>query len=269
LVDRRVLSRAEFLAELERVGVVRGATIYVHSSMDEVRRRVPGLEPVELINVLKELVGEDGTLLAPTFPFSGRQYEYVQTHRVFDVKRTPSMVGLFTELFRRSQGVTRSRHPTHPIAAWGKRSHELVAEHHLGTAFGERSPVYKMQYCRGRVVGIGVTPSRCYTLYHVAEELHPASRAMHYCTETVEMTIVDGASRTTCPVRPLRADRRRRYDRAEKILRREGILLSYRRKGLRFSGAAVGPFLERAHELISANRFYPRGSGQSGAGVFR
>ena len=143
-------------------------------------------------NVLKELVGEEGTLLVPLFLFEARNIIMYKEQKIFDVKRTPSQVGLFTELFRRTEGVTRSLHPTHSVAAWGKHSKELVAEHHLGTAFGEKSPVYKMQRYNGLVAGIGVTPKRCFTLYHVAEELHPSTRAMQYSPEPFEMTIIHG-----------------------------------------------------------------------------
>jgi len=209
---------------------------------------------------LKELVGGEGTLLVPTFPFQGLQYHYVQRQRVFDVKRTPSMVGLFTEVFRRAEGVTRSLHPTHPIAAWGKHSNELVAEHHLGTAFGEKSPVYKMQQYNGLVVGIGVVPKRCFTLYHVAEELHPSTGAMQYCADIFEMAIIQGEETIPYQVIPLRPDRRRRYDRADRILRSEGIVGYYSAKGLKFSMAPVHRFLQRSQELIDANMFYSRTS---------
>jgi aminoglycoside 3-N-acetyltransferase len=259
-LDRRTLSREEFIDHLTKLGVIPGATVYLHSSMDEFRRRVPSIAPFTLINVLKELVGEEGTLLVPTFPLQGLQYHHVQAQRIFDVKRTPSQVGLFTELFRRSAGVTRSLHPTHPIAAWGKHSKELVAEHHLGTAFGETSPVYKMQRYNGLVVGIGVTPKRCFTLYHMAEELHPLTHAMQYLTESFEMTILQGREKIPYQVTPLRPDRIRRYDRAERILRHEGLLRYYSVLGLKLSAARVDQFLRRAQELIDANLFYSRRS---------
>src|SRR5918996_958383 len=255
-LDRRTLSLTEFVAQLKELGFTHGATIYLHSSMDQISRRVPGLDPLKLIDLLKELIGEEGTLLAPTFPFRGLQYQYVQRQRVFNVQLTPSQEGLFTELFRRSKGVIRSLHPTHPIAAWGKHSKELLAEHHLGTAFGEKCPVYKMQKYHGLVAGLGVVPKECFTLYHVAEELHPTTHAMQYATDAFEMTIISGDEKIPYQVIPLRPDRVRRYDRADRILRKEGIVRYYRVRGLRFSATPVGRFLHRARELIDADMFY-------------
>jgi hypothetical protein len=131
-----------------------------------------------------------------------------------------------------------------------------VADHHFGTAFGETSPVYKMQQYDGAVVGLGVTPKRCFTLYHMIEELHPLTHARQYSSETFEMTIICGQEKILYRVNPLRPDRVRRYDRAERILRREGILRFYRINGFRFSAASVGQFLHRAWELIDAHQFY-------------
>jgi aminoglycoside N3'-acetyltransferase len=260
-VDRRHLSVEEFKENLRRFGFFPGATIYVHTSMDKISRRVPGITPTRLMELLKELVGKEGTLMVPTFPFDGLQYHYIQSVRVFNVQRTPSLVGLFTEVFRRSEGVVRSRHPTHPIAAWGRHSRELVAEHHLGTAFGEKSPVYKMQDWNGLVAGLGVTPKRCFTPYHVAEELHPKSHAMHYRDEYVEMVIVDGEEKFPYRIKPMRPDRLRRYGCGERILKRERILRYERIKGLEFSSASVHEFLARSSELISADCFYSRVQG--------
>ncbi|MDR4498064.1 MAG: AAC(3) family N-acetyltransferase [Candidatus Scalindua sp.] len=255
-LDCRTLSREGFISQLKELGFTQGATIYLHSSMDEFSRRVPCIDPFKLISMLKELIGEEGTMLMPTFPFEGSQYYYVQTQKIFDVTRAPSKVGLLTELFRRSKGVIRSLHPTHPIAAWGKHSRELVAEHHLGTAFGKKSPIFKMQQYNGLVASIGVQPRRCFTLYHMAEELHPKSRAMHYSADKFETTIINGEEKITYYITPLRPDRKRIYDRADRILQKEKILHYYTVKGLKFGVTHVDKFLKRSMELIDMDMYY-------------
>ena len=70
-LDRRTLSQGEFISELRDLGINPGSIIFLHSSMDEFSRRVPSLDPLKIIALLKELVGEEGTLLMPTFPFEG------------------------------------------------------------------------------------------------------------------------------------------------------------------------------------------------------
>jgi|SoiMethySBSTD1v2_1073268.scaffolds.fasta_scaffold138156_6 hypothetical protein len=90
----------------------------------------------------------------------------------------------------------------------------------------------------------------------MVEELHPLTYARHYSTETFQMTILCGQKKIPYRLNPLRPDRVRRYDCAERILRREGILRFYRINGFRFSAASVGEFLARAWKLIDANQFY-------------
>ena len=143
-----------------------GATVMVHSSFSHVRRRVPGLSPKGLIALLQEQLGPEGTLLMPTFPFQGSQGEYAEKNPRFDVQRTPSKVGVLTEVFRQMEGVVRSKHPTHPVAAWGRNASEIVSTHHLGPTFGVTSPFYRLREFEGIVVGLGtsmVMPSRSAT----------------------------------------------------------------------------------------------------------
>lgn len=253
-LDRRVLSPGDFGAALQAIGITRGATVMIHSSMDAVNRRVPGLGPVRLIRLLQDLVGRDGTLVLPTFPFEGLQYEYVRSQPVFDVVRTPSRVGLLTEVFRRSPGVIRSLHPTHSVAAWGARSRELVADHHLGTAFGETSPLYKLRQCGGLVTAIGVPPE-LFSVFHVVEELHPTTRARQYGAERFEMTIVEPDRRTPYWIVPLRPDGHRGRGRAVRALVREGTIRRHAPAGLTLAVADADRLFERSWRLVDEGGF--------------
>ena len=108
LVDRRTISEDDFHDLICRLGIVPGATVFLHSSMDEVTRRVPQLNAAKLIGVLQNALGKDGTLAIPTFPFRGKQYDYVRQHPQFDAARTPSQVGLVTEVDRKSTRLNSS-----------------------------------------------------------------------------------------------------------------------------------------------------------------
>ena len=107
----RAFGPDDLLAALRRLGITPGDVLMVHSSFD----RFAGFsgKPTDVLRVLQDAVGPTGTLLMPTLPFTGTAVEYVSRGEIFDVRRTPSRVGLLTELFRRSPGVVRSVHPTH------------------------------------------------------------------------------------------------------------------------------------------------------------
>ena len=157
----------KFLVEL---GVRQGDVLLVHSSFDAFHGFVD-LPPLALIKVLQESVGPTGTLVMPTLPFGGSTVEYAQTNPTFDVRRTPSRMGLLTELFRRMPGAVRSLHPTHSAAAWGAKAADLTADHHLaGTPCGKPSPYEKFLEYDGRMLMLG-TGILSMTFYHTVDEI--------------------------------------------------------------------------------------------------
>jgi aminoglycoside 3-N-acetyltransferase len=157
----------KFLLEL---GVRRGDVLFVHSSFDAFQGFVD-LPPLAVIKVLQEAVGPTGVLLMPTLPFAGSAVKYVQTNPSFDVRRTPSRMGLLTELFRRMPGVVRSLHPTHSVVAWGAKAADLTADHQLaGTPCGKPSPYEKLLEHDGRILMLG-TGILAMTFFHTVDEL--------------------------------------------------------------------------------------------------
>ena len=157
---------------LRRLGLAQGDTVMVHSSFD----RFAGFsgKPSDVIRTLQETVGPTGTLLMPTLPFTGTAVEYASRGSVFDVRRTPSQVGLLTELFRRSPGVARSVHPTHPVSAWGARATELLANHHLArTPCGEGTPFARLVEHDGRILFLGAGIESMTFFHYVEEVLEP------------------------------------------------------------------------------------------------
>jgi aminoglycoside 3-N-acetyltransferase len=254
-IDRRTLSQDAFIDLISRAGFKPGAVVMVHSSMDEVSRRLPHLDAVKLIRLMQQMIGEEGTLLMPTFPFSGKQVRYVEKTNRFDVKRTPSQVGLITEVFRRMPDVVRSYHPTHSVAGWGKHAGELLGAHHLGGAFGEHSPLYKLRRCGGLVVGLGTGLRDSFTILHVPEEVHPRAAEHFFEDRKRTMTIAADGKEIPYKFRALRADVQRNYDRVENCLIREGILRYESAGGLRCATMSADRFIKRAMELVDQGRY--------------
>ena len=91
-VRRRMLgtaSETDLREALSELGVVAGATVLAHVSMNEVRRAAPAVSPLAMTKLVEDLLGPEGTLLMPTFPFLGYEMDYVQRTPNFDVIRTP------------------------------------------------------------------------------------------------------------------------------------------------------------------------------------
>lgn len=158
----------ELLACLRGLGVREGDVVLVHCVFD----RFEGFSgsAVEVIGVLQEAVGPAGTLLMPTIPFTGTAVDYVRSGIIFDVRRTPSAMGIVSELFRRMPGVVRSLHPTHPVAAWGRLADALIADHHRAASpCGRGSPYWRILEHDGRILLLG-TGIGAMTFFHTAEE---------------------------------------------------------------------------------------------------
>jgi hypothetical protein len=157
---------------LRQLGVVPGDVLMVHSAFD----RFVGFRggPLDVVRTLQAVVGKDGTLLMPTTPFRRGAIEYALTDPIFDARQTVSQMGLVTEIFRRSQGVVRSNHPTHSVAAWGRHASAMIAGHEQAdTPCGRLSPYARLLEHQGKILLAGVADHTMTFGYVVVEELEP------------------------------------------------------------------------------------------------
>ena len=88
--------------------------LMVHSSVNHMQPMYTQ-GPLELLGMLLDLCGPEKTLAMPAFYFGdpaiGGVRATFESNPHFDVRRTPSQMGLLTELFRRSKGVLREPSP--------------------------------------------------------------------------------------------------------------------------------------------------------------
>jgi aminoglycoside 3-N-acetyltransferase len=177
---------ADLKCALLELGVAQGDVLMVHSAFDRFLGFKGG--PVEVVRTLQEVVGPGGALMMPTIPFLGTAVEYALGDPVFDARQTVSMMGLITEVFRRSPGVVRSIHPTHSVAAWGSRADAIIAGHERAeTPCGRLTPYGRLLEYDGKILLIGVSPSTMTFCYFVAEELAPRLSVPVLTPETYAM----------------------------------------------------------------------------------
>lgn len=140
---------------IEKLGIGSGDVVFVHSSVDKLNL---SFNPFRVLLILQEIVGPDGTLLFPSWHFTERAEEYLRSGRIFDVKKSPSSLGLISELARRLPEARRSLHPTNSITAIGKYA-DFLLEGHGSSIYpcDESSPFYKMLALNAKIIGIGVS----------------------------------------------------------------------------------------------------------------
>ena len=154
---------------LKALGLASGDVVLVHSSFDRFEGFAGNVGDV--IRALKESVGDQGTLLMPTLPFTGSAVDYARAGGITDMQATPSRMGLITEIFRRMPGVVRSVHPTHPVAAFGREAKDIVRDHHTaGTPCGRPSPYLRLLDRKGKILFLGAG-IRSMVFFHAIEEL--------------------------------------------------------------------------------------------------
>ena len=138
-----------------KLGIKAGDTLFIHSSIDFLNIK---FSPLRLLNMLMELTGKEGTLLFPGWHFNDRAEDYLLNEtNIFDMRRSPAVMGLLPELARRLPEAHRSIHPINSIIGIGKNAIEILSGHEQSVyPCGESSPYYKMLKYNAKITGIGV-----------------------------------------------------------------------------------------------------------------
>lgn len=183
------IAKERIIRDLRGLGIQKGSTLFVHSSLKSIGFVEGGAETV--IDALMEAVGRDGTLTMPCLSLTGSMAETLEHGSIFNQKRTPSAVGAITGAFRRRQGICRSIHPTHSVCAWGAKAEWITGGHEkAGTNFGPGTPLHKIMEEGGFIVGLGVDFGPV-TFVHVIEDTISDFPLEVYCRKEYVAKVID------------------------------------------------------------------------------
>jgi aminoglycoside 3-N-acetyltransferase len=148
--------------------------LMVHSSVNHMKPMYTDT-PLDFVRMLMAWCGPHRTLVMPAFYFGAPgfkgAYDTFQQRPRFDLRRTPSQMGLATEIFRRMPGVVMSRHPVYRTSALGPLANEITAGHEFATSpAGLGTPFEHMARLNTRIVGVG-KPMQVLTQAHHVEGL--------------------------------------------------------------------------------------------------
>ena len=215
---RAAVTRVDIVGGLRDVGLGPGAVVLMHSSLSSMGHVDGGADAV--VEALLEVVGSDGVASVPTHTWgtvNARQ-------PVFHVRLSPSIVGRITEVFRHRPEALRSRHPTHSVAAIGRRSAEYLQGHELSqTPCGRESPYGRLCAWGGAVLFLGTQLSSC-TLMHAFEEWAPVPWVFDRWENLY--TVLDDGRVIPVPSRRHTGDPgcRRDFPGLEPLLQRHGLI---------------------------------------------
>ena len=156
------LSFEKLVDGFRRLGVKTGDTLLVHSSY----KSFGGVDggPQTVIDALLEALGEDGTLLMPTFNFDfckGADW---------DVRETPSQMGFMTNLVRTDPRAKRVFHPIYSFAVIGKYAEDF-GNLRYKSSYAKDSAFGKLRELDGKIMVVGLSYNDSMTFFHHIEEM--------------------------------------------------------------------------------------------------
>ena len=107
-----LVKKERFVRDLSRVGIKKGDTLLIHSSLSKLGNVHNG--PQTIIDALIEGVGDKGNIVMPSYSYINSMLgTTTEENYIFDSLTTPSVVGIITNIFRKAKNIHRSIHPTH------------------------------------------------------------------------------------------------------------------------------------------------------------
>ncbi|MCF3627980.1 AAC(3) family N-acetyltransferase [Thalassospiraceae bacterium LMO-SO8] len=152
----------------EALSIPRSGATLIHTAFKRIADG-SGLEAAAVVRAFCDYKAS-GTLLMPTM-----SWRLVRAGiDVFDVRETPSNVGILTDIFRTQHAQKRSLHPTHSVAGRGDDVAEILSRHHEDeTPVSAKSPFGMLPNLNATVVLFGVGMECCTLMHHVEETIAP------------------------------------------------------------------------------------------------
>ena len=172
------------------LGVKAGDTVMLHAALNPDNGFTGNHK--DIINVLKDLITEDGLLVMPSMPYADSSRAFLQRGKPMNVRRSPSHMGLISEVFRRNKQVRRSLNPIHPLLAWGNDSQAFLSGHeHCQYSFGSGSPFEKLLQRKAKVLCFDVGFEFITFTHFVEDQLKDKFQFPLYDEQPIEGTSID------------------------------------------------------------------------------
>ena len=166
---------------LKKIGLKKGDILIVHSSFAPFENS--SISPFDIINMLLDFVGKDGTLVMPVI----RSHEkYKKNKKIkndnleevefeYNVKKSPVRTGIIPFYLMNKKNAITSLLPFNTLTALGKESEQMI-KHELSeefpTANGINSP---WKYCTDKnalVISLGIDLTHSLTILHTPEDVN-------------------------------------------------------------------------------------------------
>jgi len=147
-----------------------GDIVLVHSSIKGMGSM--GVTSCEIIEFLLATIGENGTLIFPSYP-DLQKMEIKDGSYVFDPETTPPWTGKLCREFLKLDGVVRSRFPHNTLAAKGKLASEMMKNNEDASQYSQGKGS-SWDFCikqNVKILYLGVKAATSDTIVHYAEDI--------------------------------------------------------------------------------------------------
>lgn len=163
-ISKENLIKENLIEDLKTMGIKETDSLMVHSSMKSIGQVEGGADTV--VDALMEYLSK-GLLMMPTHTWAQMSAEY----NVFDPENEPVCVGIIPNIFFKREGVVRSLHPTHSIAAYGAGAADYVkGEENCTTPCTPGGCWDRLKSINAKILLIGVNHVKN-TYIHAVEEV--------------------------------------------------------------------------------------------------
>jgi len=139
----------------------------VHSSFKSIGEVDGG--PQTVIDSLLEILGENGTLIMPTYTLSYCSQFNKTGMGFFDVDESASEMGILSEYLRHMPNSIRTINPIHSVTAIGKYAHQ-ISEINAKDSFGPNSVFSLLHKLNAKIMIIGLSFDDSLTFFHYVEQ---------------------------------------------------------------------------------------------------
>jgi len=248
------LSGADIQSGLVSLGLSEGDVVFLHSSLSAFGYVHGGADTV--IDAFQEILGASGILAMPTFTWGDFHADPVVE---FDLRKSPCETGRIPETFRRRDGVLRSVHVCHSVAASGDLASEVLGDG--VSSFGPGSSFDKLLKLNAWIILLGVTFQSC-TALHAVEEFVGVPYRKHRDFQGSTVILADGSQIPSRSIEYLRQDGSSNdFAKVETLLDKQGVLHQVQIGNSRCTSVRirdlfriVRPLLERDSRFLSKSR---------------
>ena len=157
---------SEYYKLIDNSGITKGDIVIVHSSMEEMSKF--NINAVDLINHLLSVIGPEGTLAIPAFPY----YKEVKEILEYDRNKTLCWTGILPNIFLRYPEVIRSEFPYNSLAAKGPHAEAMMKDNLLDDkVYGKHSAWVYCSDHHAKVLFLGTPAFHTTTVSHICEDL--------------------------------------------------------------------------------------------------